>query len=511
MCMAGCTSAVPPPQAATQAAIPTETPTRVAAAPTDPAILTEPPHPTAAPSQTETPTNMDPLIKSKLPLGALGWSPDGAWIAYRDYGSQKDRLYQVSTARTCDLTTFPDTLLEGGGHPSWDWLADGRILVISAGRATLGAPCDDAPKDITSVFPHHPAWIESINPTHTLFILSVDLTTAEQSAAEPVSDLYLYDTVDGSLWSFPAGFGGRQMNFSWSPDSKYLTVIGNTDTHPNGHVWVVDTDSGQTVRTIDMVLQELDAAQRAPQWINDTQFVIRESWSRGPLLVTMNGAVEDIPKDLFHVPFTNDDCAAETGSPAFSCWMDTTALGFASAAGGHVVWQPAHLQLPGAADLPTRFVYHGERNDIESISQLGEVHVSPDGQWMLLWNPEDSGALALYLRPVDPPGGDTRMIEQWEPLRKGGYGANLLEWSSDSHFFAVANLSDRSIEVYSVPDGQEVAHVAVHGYTLGMPTIYSADRLWMASGVWSPDGKSLLVPGETASKRGGVLIVLKLP
>jgi WD40 repeat protein len=124
---------------------------------------------------------------------------------------------------------------------------------------------------------------------------------------------------------------------------------------------------------------------------------------------------------------------------------------------------------------------------------------------MLIWNRDT--AQPLYLRPIDPPGSPLIPL----PLEGEGkpkWSFNPFNWSPDSGTFAVTDESQRTVALYSVPDAHEVGRWWADGYTLGSPGQWSLSYEWTTPGVWSPDGKYLLLTG---SGTGSALFLIQRP
>jgi hypothetical protein len=444
---------------------------------------------TITPTSLPSGTRVEPLITSSGRLIALGWSPNSEWFAYRDLSTSYDYLYHVATGDTCRLVETPQLVMWEMLHPYWEWLADGRLLVLSPERVLITEPCAESGQDISAVFAQHPAGIASANADHNLLVFY-------SIRDEYFHNWYLYDALDGSLWTMPPDVGGLSTGFSWSPGATYLAVMALTDpmNPPKGRVWVMDVASGDIMRMIDMDLWVQDAPYLGPSWISETQFVVPRTLDRGPLLIMMDGEVTLIPKQIFGTTLKNEGCDCDKEACLMHTFVRTAGT---SDAGHHLMWEIWYEDY-------NRQLYHPETGEIEAIDFTGEISFSPDGQWMLIWNRDEQ---SLYLRAIDPPGAVLTPLPLEGELNPK-WSFNPFNWSPDSGTFAVTVESERYVALYNVPSAHEVGRWWADGYTLGSPGQWSLSYEWTTPGVWSPDGKVLLLTGSGA---GSALFLIQKP
>lgn len=484
LCVAGCSAASDTaPDRDLTASSTAAAPSALAPTPTDTALPSNTAT-TVKSSQLPPGTVIEPLLTSTERLVALNWSPDGEWFAYRDYSTSYDYLYHLASDSICPLTEAPDPYdMRSLNHYAWDWLADSRLLVALPDGVFITEPCSDPGQDISSIFATHPSGIASTNPEHNLFVFF-------SSRDDFSRDLYLYDALDGSVWTMPPDVGGLDTGFSWSPGSTYLAMMGLIDplTLPHkGRVWVMDVASGGIVRLIDVELWHQDYPYVGQPWINETQFVVPHTLDRSPFMVSMGGGITSIPERIFGARPDSEACDRA------DCLVNTFALtaGIADA-GRHIVWEG-----------PQRQMHHAETGEIEVLDFTGMIRFSPDGQWMLVW---DMNSRFLHLRSVDPPGAGLIPLPLGNEF--GVWSLIPFDWSPDSQTFAVAVESQRYVALYHVPDAREVGRWWAEDYRLGTPMQWSLSYEWIAPGVWSPDGKYLLLTGEGA---GDALFLIQKP
>ncbi len=428
------------------------------AAPTPTQDATVPPGTPRSTSGSATPIKPVLMLSDRMSL--TGWSPDGKWIGYRD-GDEVDVL-NAATGESCSLGTIPQV-----GAPNadqlWDWLADGRVLIVDPDKreASAATPClDQRDVSVMQSLQGTIRQIAAVSPDHHLFVMDTS------------QGYRFYDARTGKVWEIePAVTGPDIWGFAWSPRLTRLAISAHLPTRdPDTKTWTVDVATGNVIGEIEWANWIADPPQ-GPDWMDESRFVIVITRAkRGPLLVTPGEGAMGIPAALFGL-----DCDA-TACP------NTTVRSAIVQSGGSYHLLLADLRQRDAPSL----LYHSETGMIEP---LDGAELSPDGRWLLRYvTPSaESGGHTSGLRAVDPPGASWK----WLDIPAG-------MWLPNSR--AIIAGAGSTVSLYGIPDGLLHGQWQAEGYSME----YLDRRLL------SPDRKRLLVVGQDSQGASG-LFVLDLP
>ena len=435
--------------------------------PSLPAMTTataKPPRTSPTPTLESLGTPIEPLVTAPRIL-LHSWSPDGKFLAYWTFTQEEvaaDYTYPPGTLNFLNIGNGqicqppkPVGYPYSGTSPI-AWQPDGRILVITAGEVLLGRPCQQDFADVTGRLPGV-LGIAIASPDDTVWLLS----------NEKGYSLYLPETQ--ALREVAGTVGGSNTGYSWSPGRSRLGITGALD-DAKAATWVIDVQTGTVADEIEWRYRSAEGNFAGPIWLSESQLLIQATVDQGPLLLTVGQGVAPIVTKLFGVP-GKPDCP------------DTNSCDVFRLASGATVrdTQAFHIALFDAGDThspQTVLLYHSESGEVERLPS-STAGFSPDGRWLIVQSSistTQGERFQIGLRPVDPPGSETRPLIDIE-------SSSLPLWSADSSLL-VSGTPD-GLTVFSA-DGQRVSSWTAAGYAL-------------EPGLWSPDGKYLTVRADPQS------------
>ncbi|NIS67675.1 MAG: hypothetical protein GTO12_01595 [Proteobacteria bacterium] len=420
------TSQVPSIQSTT----PTTTPIRT---PTQPLSPTS----TSIPQTATQDTSIEPIAQG-AEIRIDSWAPDGLWLGFwlwtpedmaADPQAPPGKLIFLNprTDETCEYGHF-----EFSEHsPDISWQPDGRAAVSATDSYWIGFPCQD-------FVPTQAEEIEILGPP--------DETQSPDGTFRV--ETIIQDPVDGWV--------------------KHTTTITNSAT-------------GRVENRVDWELDErLGCCGLGGEWVTDDLFLIYETRSQGPLLIQAGGEVVRVAPDLFGVP------ATEIPQDSWD-WVNQQAI---AASVDHDDLYHILLHATGdEASFPPVLLFHSVTGEVETLpyTHLWHPGFTPDGRWVLLQRPNTFGGdIALWIRPVDPPGSPVRLIAE-------GTIYSALSPSQSAIAFGHAG----EFTVLRFPDGE-----SVNTWTTGE---YSNHRL-----IWSPTGDFLATSGNIPEAYDAALFVVEV-
>lgn len=386
----------------------------VSISPQTPSLVPLPWDHTGSPPRSPQAIAIAPILTAPM-IQIDSWSPDSKFLAYwtfteeeasKSYLLPPGRLhfFEVPNKRSC---TYSYVASGGAWNRALTWLPDGKVMIFTDGLARVGTPCRNDFAQIKGVFgvraPGNSAW--SPGEKYRATTNSQRITNGIISATTTIVD----------------AFNGRQMNaVQWQvPDAKGELGLGG-------------------------------------QWLTDEHFLIYESLSEGPLLVTIGREPIRLVHDVFKI----------TGAPSgvrFKAY-GTTKEGT----------NAFHILLYGSgpvADLPPIRLYHSESKHIEELPfrYVWWPPFSPDGKWLLMYRLADK---RIYFRSVDELNADFRPLTDSHTAR--------LDFAPSSSLIAISQRSTFSI--FAFPKMTLLVSHDISDFEVG-------DQLW------SPDSRWLAVSG----------------
>lgn len=214
------------------------------------------------------------------------------------------------------------------------------------------------------------------------------------------------------------------------------------------------------------------------QWVADDIFLI---WTtvEEPLLFMADGEVVPVVSQLF-------DQSIATICPTTPCetYFATAGAMVEGTDSYHLVLYTQGIE----ADFPPVRLYHSESGEVEELDFTQQGGFSPDGRTLLLYTSLPAESQSLWIRLVDPPGSETRLLltTDMNPFP--------ISWSPDST--KLVTTSSGNITIFSIPDG----------------TIYKTwdtDGVQTFAGNWSPDSRYLAVQGILTPGQEEALFVIQ--
>ena len=236
-----------------------------------------------------------------------------------------------------------------------------------------------------------------------------------------------------------------------SPDGRYIAyaiIMGDLPGRPYGQLWVMELNTGKSVRLGG------DKAAGAPLWSNDSKWIAfhgQDGDKHGLLIAHPDGS-----NTAFLAPVAGTNSPLPGTGKAFAWSPDGKQIAFVSSKAGE--------SAPASGDpmVITRYLY-------KPTASEGFTHFNDNQR--------------LHLFVVDIAG---RQIRQ---LTQGNYDEHSVDWSPDGKQLLFASNRD--------PNQDEFFHYNLFTFQLADGTIHrlTASEACEYSPVWSPDGKSIAYLG----------------
>ena len=400
---------------------------------------------TAVPESTEL---MNPVAAAaNITMGP--WSPDSRYFIYwaRRPENAPSTLLEAGSFHIYD-TEREQTCPFGGYRldlPTWNhtylWLPDGNLLLHGEPDITVVQPCSDFFTILADRFPEPITNLVAWTPDYSTLLF------ANQNS------FWLYQ-YEGHQVQSVTGFDPElEDGAAFSPDGRFVALNGD-----EGDSYLLDVNTA-TVSHIATWQKPLGLGGQAnPEWLNNTQFVVRSSNDLGPLLIDVDGTAQNIGQTFF---------GQATGSDSAV---------FVHKAEGN---DRFHLRIESfSSEADFMRLYHSETGEHELIS-LAEAKwfytaFPANAQWLLIHASTEGNQKELWVRPLDPANS--------APWRVAAHDESItLRLAPVGNRLAVA--TDNRIELINLANGTTLASYAATGQTL-------------TPGSFSPDGRFLAVIGN---------------
>lgn len=417
--------------------------------------------PAATPTATEEATiNLPPAAELRNPVSTAdsiisgSWSPDGRFLAYSAEMTeptiglylQNIVFYDPIQAQSCPFGDYGLALSSRG--KGYFWLPDGTLFVHGEGVVAIVEPCGALVANLTDRFPGDIQY-EALAPDRTVFLLSIG------------TELWLYRFADQQLTAVTGSGPAVEDGIAFSPDGRFVAF---NDKAGGSYLLDVATATIGLLATWEAPLGL--GGQAHPQWINNTQFVIRNSNDLGSLLINVDGAVQNAGLAFF----------------GESAPIDSGLFAFRDDENGRF-----HLLLQTFSnDTDALRLFHSETGGVETIALPGyrwaDGTSNKDPHWFFIYATNEAGDEELLIRPVDPPGS----IPQPMPLYSQA-GFTGLQLTEDHLALGVGNRMD----VFNLPDLSIVASYTAVDQTVSVRSI-SPDGRFLAIITTHPEGTQSL-------------------
>lgn len=455
-----------------------------------------------APSFTPTPQQAEPSPTPAVPapgvgpiltspgLYFLGWSPDGAWLAYLTQteldlldspvgegirGTPPGTIHFLNT-QTGEDCQYPQENENGLLLNRWfAWLPGGRLITLTTdgGLVAKNSPCQEG-----SLGPVLPPNL-GLGPLEEVYAASQDNQVLLTKGG---STCWIVDLRQGSATIIPS----CSPEASFSPDESYLSV--DIAAEPEYRTDVYRLAKGELAGSVDWQFSVGGLGfLPPPEWLDESRFVIYRT-DQGPLMVDVEAGFQTQPiaPTLFGIEghaYQYPDVLVSPDSDNF------------------------HLLLtdpgPEASGEQTRlYLYHSENEQVEELPYVGGSF-APGGNLSLLASSSDGGSerSSYWLRPVDPPGNEARLFASEEDQAYLGIspdGVLIARASPSSDQLRnppAGSKSEATITVFEANSGSVLHEWLVDAYTFTF--------------AFSPDNRSLAAVGTPVS--GGLQALYLLP
>ncbi len=357
-----------------------------------------------------------------------GWSPDSRWVAYwaalqedvenfAAYGFPTGTLHfvNVETGKSCVMPEFTD-----GDGDRIRWSDDGAAILFTDEGWFTGGPCQ----------------------------------------AEPYAPLADYTPEVG-----------EHPDPALSPDGRYRAAT--TLLSSEGGVLTFETtltprDDKQPVQGVTWQIDErLGDYALMGEWISQSQFLIYETLTKGPLILDTEGGVTSVLSELF-------------GLREVPSVLDEQGYGLRAVPAPGVEPDSFHLLLTGVGvegNSPSVTLYHPESWLVETLPyrSVWWEPFSADHQWLLMDERPDVGGYeshAIRIRRIEDVDGE------WQLLATG---VDSVLWSTD--WVEMAFSDESRITWQTFPDAEPIGR-------------WDTGQFWTYPVEWSPDGRYLVTEGN---------------
>ncbi|MAU00863.1 MAG: hypothetical protein CL608_27275 [Anaerolineaceae bacterium] len=412
------------------------------------------PTPTATPvreTAVPTPSPLEQSVAAAAKITEGDWSPDGRYFTYWTHTAEEADvfmpgdfyIYDTEQEQSCPFAGYRT------GATTWKrrhlWLPNGEILVFGDEDVVAFQPCSNDFAFLTDRFPEPITRVVTAVPNHSHFLLTSE------------NGYWLYQPGGHQVQPVAEFSQGMDGGAAFSPDGRFVALNGD-----EGGSYLLDVATATVSQIAEWTSPLGLGGLGAPEWLSNTQFVIVTSKDLGPLLIDLNGTIQNIGLTFF-------DRATTSENAVFALRDD---------ASGHF-----HLRLETFdEDTPLR-LYHSEIDEHEAIALPGThesyVFTPANEHWLLLRAYTEDNRTELWVRPIDPVNS--------LPQRLAAHEETIYPRAAPIGDHAAVGYSNK-IEVFTLPDATLLA-----SYAVAEQTIYPLG--------FSPDGRFLVL--EAVSPEGG--------
>lgn len=434
---------------------------------------------TSRPILTPTPTPIPGLVASATAITVGDWSPDGRFLTYWTHTTEDLRanpqfppgdfhIYDAMSAKDCPYGFYRI------GSTSWKrrhlWLPHGNILVFGD-QLLAETGEDDSIQEFTPCNYHEYAVLSERFPEPITRVVanspdrSIFLIAGENS-------YWLYRPARHEVRPVTGFAAGFENGAAFSPDGGFVALSGDA-----GDSYLLDTQTATVTRIATWQGPQGLGGLAAPEWLDSEQFIIRASRDRGPLLIRIDGSVQNVGEAFFGQ-------AADPGHSALASCDEQS---------GHFVVLLYNTNFEGS-QLPLQ-LYNSASGATQSLPVEGPLDqvdpsFSPGGRWLVLYDYGRGIAGSyneLWVRPLATVAELSRLFESDETIfYRFAPNDSLIA-------FAVGNF----IRIQSPPSAESIQS---QGY--GPYDVFPH--------AWSPDSRFLALTGSNRDSGEQALFVLPI-
>jgi len=390
-------------------------------------------------------------------VGLIRWSPDGKVLRMIVQPEFSGSVWEVST----DGTNLHDMDLFPGQHRQimdMNWTPDGKYFLFTVGKGNTFSPFIALGGDIWAL-------AEANSAPHRKTTVPIQLTTGAMSFWSPTpspdgrqvfatggrtrGELARYDLKLRKLEPFLSGISAEQLDFS--KDGKWLTYT----TFPDGILW----------------RSRVDGSERR-QLTNPPLTASLPHWSPDGTRIAFSGY---LPGKTWNIHVVS----AEGGTPEVVSRGETAEMDPTwSEDGNSLIY--GNMMFSAKVRISSVDLRTGRESMIPGSEGMFSPRVSPDNRFIVAIDAPGNTKIFLF----------DRETQKWTKLmssKKPGLG--WVQWSGDSKFVYVADLTDRhapTVYRIRIPDGK-VERVAAFEIPEGIT------GFWVGWAGVDPDGNPLVL------------------
>lgn len=341
---------------------------------------------TSLPIPTPTPTPIPGTVVTAPQITVGDWSPDGRFLTYWTHTAddleanpqfpQGDfHFYNAVTGQDCSFTDYRTGSTSWKRRHLWLPVPTGDILVFGDEEVLSFQPCGDNFVVHTDQFPEPITRVVAHSTDRSHFLLTSD------------SRYWLFQFAGLAVQPVVGFAEGFDNGASFSPDGRYVALNGD-----DGNSYLLDVSTAEATQIAEWQGWQGLGGFAAPEWINDTQFVIHTSRDQGPLLISADSTVQNVGEAFFDQTATADHRALTTYDPN----------------NGEFIVLLHDMEYEG--EQPPLQLYYSAANATQSLPipyPLNQASVdpsfSPSGRWLILYeqNSGESGSSnVLWVRSL---------------------------------------------------------------------------------------------------------------
>lgn len=393
----------------------------------------------------------------------VDWSPDGVYLTFwqheaEDYEENPQRpagTFSFYRSEDGEICTYPRSLYDGTGgvQKRHSWLAAGRLLIFNDdGSYAIGDPCRDALQQSSASAP----WPveEIVAESHSAGRL---LLLAEDS--------YYLAAVDGETLQFTplqAIAATPTDAAAFSEDSSLLAINSS-----GGGTSIIDVASGDLLQTFEWSSSGGLGDIFPPQWLDEGTILVQTSAEQGPLLLSLDGAIEPAAA-LFNLEPSPSQAAEGAPLPG----------------GGYAV---ALFYLMGAEEYEEGVWYYNSLGRSQQTLPQQRAAFSANGERLILF--------------VEGAGPGEPYEVWWAATEMDRLSPDLLYAGVESAYVSLP----QDASAAAIVAGNQLITVDGKGQ---LATYELTDVLYGGVPIWSPDGAFVATAGGYSGRQESLLYVI---